>query len=87
MNNSKVTEEVSQEQEDQEIEQIAAQRAEYRAHAARWNLEIAIFLFAVVIIITILSLQGIALEIVAPIAVFGLAMVWLCGWRQGKDPL
>jgi len=85
MKNSEVNEEISQGQEDQEIEQTAMQRAKDRASAARWNLDIAVFLFAVVIVIIILSFQGIGLEIVAPIAVFGLAMVWLCGWRQGAQ--
>ncbi len=51
----------------------------------RWNLDVAIFLFAVVIIVIILSFQGIRIEIVAPIAIFGLAMAWLVGWRQGRQ--
>jgi len=33
-----------------EIEQTAAQRAKDRANAARWNLDIAVFSFAVLII-------------------------------------
>ena len=82
MNNPEVNEQISQEED---IEQTAAQRARDRANAARWNLNIAVFLFAVVIIVIILSFQGIGLEIVAPVAVFGLAMVWLCGRRQGKQ--
>ena len=68
-----------------EDEQLATQRAKDRARTARWDLNIAIFLFAVLIIVIILLFQGITLEIVAPIAVFGLAMVWLAGWRQGKQ--
>ena len=68
-----------------EEEQLAIQRAKDRARTARWDLNIAIFLFAVLIIVIILLFQGITLEIVAPIAVFGLAMVWLTGWRQGKQ--
>jgi len=71
-------------QVNRETEQTATQRARDRANAARWNLEIAIFLFAVLIIIIILLFQDIALEIVAPVAIFGLAMVWLVGWRQGR---
>ena len=67
------------------MERRAAQRARDRANAARWNLEIAIFLFAIVIIVFILSFQGIRIEIVAPIATFGLAMAWLVGWRQGRQ--
>ena len=67
-----------------QMERTAAQRAKDRANAARWDLNIAIFLFAILIIIIILLFQGIRIEIVAPIAVFGLAMVWFVGWRQGR---
>ena len=68
-----------------EMEQTAAQRAKYRANAARWNLDSAIFLLAVMIIVIILLFQGIRIEIVVPVAIFGLAMVWLRGWRQGRQ--
>ena len=49
------------------------------------NLHIAIFLFVVLIIVIILLFQEVALEIVAPVAAFGLGMVWLTGWRQGRQ--
>ena len=68
-----------------EMEQLAAQRARDRARNARWDLNVAVFLFAILIIIIILLFQGIGVEIVAPVALFGLAMVWLCGWRRGKQ--
>ncbi len=58
-----------------EMERRAAQRARDRANAARWNLEVAGFLFAIVIIVIILSFQGIGIEIVASVGIFGLAMV------------
>jgi len=68
-----------------EIERTAAQRARDRAGAARWNLDIAVFLFGVLIIVVILLFQGIDPRAVAPIALFGLVMVWLCGWRRGRQ--
>lgn len=68
-----------------DVEQTAGQRAKERANAARWNLDIAIFLFAVLIIIIILLFQDIGIEVVTPVAVFGLAMVWLVGWRRGRQ--
>ena len=68
-----------------ELERAAAKRARDRANAARWNLDVAIFLFAVVITVIILSFQGVGIEIVAPVTIFGLAMTWLVGWRQGKQ--
>jgi len=68
-----------------EAEQKAARIAKERARTARWDLDIAIFLFAVLIIVTILLFQQIGTEVVAPVALFGLAMVWLVGWRRGKQ--
>ena len=64
---------------------IAAQRDLLAGEAARWDLNIAIFLFAVLIIVVILLFQEIGIEIVAPVALFGLAMVWLVGWRRGQQ--
>jgi len=75
----------SSERENKENERLAIQRAKDRARTARWDLNIAIFLFAVLIIVIILLFQQVPVEIVAPVALFGLAMVWLCGWRQGKQ--
>ncbi len=69
-----------------EMEQLANQRAWDRARNARWDLNIAIFLFAVLILVIILATYTRAgIEIVSPVAVFGLAMVWLAGWRRGRQ--
>ena len=69
-----------------EMEQLAAQRARDRARNARWDLNVAIFLFAILILIIILgTYTKMGVEIVAPIAIFGLAMVWLVGWRRGRQ--
>ncbi|MBA7641967.1 hypothetical protein ES703_49653 [subsurface metagenome] len=67
-----------------EMERTAARRARGRARNARWDLNIAIFLFAVLILIIILATYTkMGIEVVAPIAIFGLAMAWLVGWRRG----
>ena len=69
-----------------EMEQTAAQRARDRAQAARWDLDIAVFLFAVLILIIILvTYTKMGFGIVASVAIFGLAMVWLVGWRRGRQ--
>ena len=68
----------------EEIKRLAARRAAERARVARWDLNVAVFLFAVLIIVIILLSQGVGVEVVAPVAVFGLSMVWLVGWRQGR---
>ncbi len=69
-----------------EMEQKAARRASDKAKNARWDLNIAIFLFAVLILIIILAAYTkMGIEVVAPIAIFGLVMVWVVGWRKGKQ--
>jgi len=81
MDEAKVTHRVSP-----EVEQAAAQRARDRARNARWDLNIAIFLFAVLILVIILATYTkMGIEVVAPIAIFGLVMVWLVGWRRGRE--
>jgi len=80
MDEAEVTKQVSP-----EMERAATQRAKDRANAARWNLDIAVFAFAVLIIVIILLFQEIGIVIVALVALFGLAMVWLAGWRRGRQ--
>jgi hypothetical protein len=70
-----------------EIEKIARNRAKHRAYTARWNLDIAIFAFAVLIVVVVLLFQDVRLEIVAPVAIVGLALVWLAGWWHGRKLL
>ena len=80
MDEAEVTERVSL-----EMELTAAQRARYRAKAARWDLDVAVFFFAVLTIVIILLFQEVGIEIVAPVAILGLAMGWLMGWRKEKQ--
>ncbi len=80
MDEAEVTKQVSP-----EMERIAAQRARDIAKAAMWNLDVAVFLVAVVIIVMTLQFQGIGIEVAAPVAIFGLGMAWLVGWRNGKQ--
>ena len=80
MDEAEVTQRVSP-----EVKRTAAQRARDRASAARWDLDIAVFLFAILIIVTILLFQGTGIEVVAPSAIAGLAAGWLMGWRKGKQ--
>ena len=65
-----------------EMESRAARRARDRAKTAGWDLDVALLLFAVLIIVIILSFQGIGIEIVASVAIFGLALTWFVGWRK-----
>ena len=68
-----------------EMERMVAQTARHRANATKWDRDIAVFLFAILAIVIILLFQGIVIEIVAPVAAFGLAMGWLMGWRKVKQ--
>ena len=69
-----------------EMERTAARRARDKAKNARWDLNVLIFLFAILIMVIILATYTKAgLEVVAPVAIFGLAMVWLMGWRRGRQ--
>ena len=73
------------EQASQDIKRWAARRARERARIARWDLDVAVFLFVVLIIVIILLFQDFGIEVVAPVAIFGLVMVWLVGWRRGRQ--
>lgn len=75
----------SRQQAGEQIKRWAARRAGERARIARWDLNVAIFLFLVLILVIILLFQGISIEIVAPVALFGLVAVWLMGWRRGQQ--
>jgi hypothetical protein len=69
----------------EEIKREVVQRAKERARIARWDLDVAVFLFVVLIIVIILLFQNIGIGIVAPVAIFGLIMVWIVGWRRGRQ--
>ncbi len=79
MDKSQATEQV-----DLKIERLAMHRARDKANIAKWSLNVAIFSYAILIAIIILVAEGIHLNIVAALAVFGLFMVWLLGWKQEK---
>ena len=66
------------------MEQVAAQRARERAKNGRWDLDIAVFLFGLIILIIILLFQQVMMEIVSVIAALGLTAVWVGGYRREK---
>jgi len=68
-----------------EIKREAAKKAAARARIARWDLDVAVFLFVILILVIILLFQGVSVNIVSPVAIFGLAVVWLIGWRRGRQ--
>ena len=68
-----------------ETEKMAASRTKNRIKTARWDRGAAIFAYAILATVVLLKLEGIAIEIVAPIAVVGLSLVWFIGWKRGKE--
>ena len=66
------------------IELLAGQMARNKTNVAKWGLNIVVLLFAILIVIIILISLGIGTDIVAPLAVLGLAAVWFIGQRQGR---
>ena len=67
-----------------EIKIKAAKRANTRAKVNSWDLDTAILLFIIPILVTILIYKGIGIGIVALIAILGFTYVWLVGYRKRK---
>ena len=61
---------------------LVTQLARNKTNVAKWDFSILIFLFAVLIIVIILTSLNIDTIIVASAAIIGLAAVWLAGWRR-----
>ncbi len=57
------------------IERVAKEGARGKANIAKWGVNIAVFLFALLITIIILTSQGVGIYIVAPLAILGLGTV------------
>ncbi|MFC1994120.1 hypothetical protein ACFLVI_02535 [Chloroflexota bacterium] len=65
--------------------EVASQRAADRAKVARWDLNIVIFMFAILAIIIIMISEGFDTEIVAPIGALGFFICWCVSWRRGNQ--
>jgi len=63
-------------------ERKAIHRARDRANAARWNLDIAVLLFCVLTFVFILSIGQVGVFLISFVAVFGLSIAWIIGWRR-----
>ena len=66
------------------MEQEAAKRAKNRAASVKWDLNVVVLLMAVLVSVIILNSIKVGVEIVGLVAIFGLSIVWLVGWRWGK---
>ncbi|MFC1950270.1 response regulator transcription factor [Chloroflexota bacterium] len=65
-------------------EQKAAERARGRAKTERWDVTVTVWAYVLLIVIVIMGFQGVVIGIVAPVAICGLGIIWLIGWRRGK---
>ncbi len=78
-------ESINTEQIIEKMKRLAEYRATERAQAARWDIDVAAFYFAILILVIILVYQDIEIWIVSPSAVIGLVTGWLIGRRKGKQ--
>jgi len=67
-----------------EVERLASERAGERVRTARWDLFVLVFAYATLVAVLVLSTRGVPLEVVAIVAIFGLALVWFIGWIRGR---
>jgi Ca2+/Na+ antiporter len=78
-------------QEDTEVRWIhpetrkrAALNAKYAANTAKWNLNSAIFLFGIIILVIILAMLRVNVWLNGIVAFTGLFLVWVTGQRKAK---
>ena len=69
----------------EKMEFLAGRKAMERAQAAKWDIDVAAFYFAILVLVVILVYQSIRIEIVAASAITGVIMGWLMGWIKGKQ--
>lgn len=63
----------------------AAHRAKTKAKSAKWDMNVVIFLFSILLIVIIMLFEGFDTWIVSVIAFLGLTICWLWGCRQEKQ--
>jgi len=68
----------------QSVKQRVAKRADDKALSARWNVNIVIFANAIFVAVVLMGLQGVAIEILAPVAAAGIITIWLVSWLRWK---
>jgi len=66
------------------MERLASERARERIRSARWDQFALVFAYATLVAVLVLSTRGVKLEVVAIVAIFGLALLWFTGWIRGR---
>ena len=67
-----------------QIQGLLRQRARERAAPLRWNTSSLILIYVTLTTVIILTLKEVDFSIVALVAIFGLALLWLFSWLQVK---
>jgi DNA-binding CsgD family transcriptional regulator len=70
---------------DLRLRKLLHQRARDSVSSLRWNVKTLIFVYAVLIIVIILTILGLNSLIVASVAVLGLVMIWLFSWLKLRN--
>ncbi len=68
-----------------DMEQLAKHKARDRITRERWNRDVTVFTFSILIIVLILLYNGVTMPIVAIVAILGLLLVWSMGWLEGRQ--
>lgn len=66
------------------LEKVAIEKAKQQALAVRWNMSTVLLGFAILAAVIVLRSESVATEIVAPMAIIGLAIIWLTGYIRGR---
>jgi len=66
------------------MKRLASERAKERIRTARWDQFVLVFAYATLAAVLVLSTSGVELEVVAIVAIFGLALIWFIGWIRGR---
>lgn len=67
------------------MERAAMQRASDRANVGMWDLNVAAFMFAVLVLVIILvTYTNMGVEVVGSVGILGLLVAWFAGRRRGR---
>jgi 4-hydroxybenzoate polyprenyltransferase len=67
-----------------ELIEDCSEKAKLKARSQKWDMNLVVFMFAILLITVILLFEGIDPIYLAPIAFFGLIMVWLVSRQQER---
>ncbi|MFC2045535.1 response regulator transcription factor [Chloroflexota bacterium] len=72
------------EPDQQEVDEPTNVKPGKQALPVKWNINTTLVAYAVLATVILLRLEGVSTQIVAPVAIFGLAATWLLGLLRNK---